>query len=703
MSFAKIQVEQSTIKHSRFDFSKQHYATARWGEVSPSIVRTICTPDQKLRFSSSKLARLSPMISPAYGKIRLKEYFQFVPWRSIFKGCEHFLSQVDRLPDYDKLMQRVSIIPRVETAVFMYYLCCRRNSHGFIWKRDNTQTDPTQSTWTIQTSNEDKLFKPLFGITATNLVPWNEFGYETDWSSSDWQFDPDAADYRAIVTESAGNVDGTYAIKLTQRGCRFQKLLLGAGYPISFQLGVKMSALHLFAVYKAYFDIFQIKQYQNYEETALYKLIRFYDTNNCSLSNEASLANLDSDSTLKNMWFRFFDELTEMFYTANADAVSSEIPLDWNVSAPELSALNAITELSGIKLNWQPTSASRPTDDTNVFFDTYSDIFMNPGLSNAGGVFNQLSDEFIKKAYYYTNKKLQIGNNIADLLRARGMGGFVDLLDSGFLGKTETSITVSEVISTADTTLRALGDYAGQASEFDKSSNFYLHNNEVGVLVGLYCVVPESHLSNSPDLTLLATTPQDFYNPIFDGLGYEGQPRLAIGHDEALFHQNGTSQLLSTFGLNPRYQNFKVQNDTRSGGFALRSQRDTYDPFHLSKLISCHENEVVINGTIAANGDFKDNSLVSPVQQQTFPNAGYEWRYPARYDNIGHYDRIFDIDYGLTPVWWSKDNDLKFPNDNFMLFFEINVDAQCPMLPVSKTFETIECETEGANTFTSTK
>lgn len=707
MSFEKIQVESSTLKHARFDFSKEHYGSARWGEVSPSMVKTLCTPDQKFSFTSNKLARLAPLISPAYGRIRLKEYFQFVPWRSIFKGCEHFLSQVERRPNFDKLMQRSSIIPRIETAVFMYYLCCKRNSHGFLWKRDNTQSDPTQSTWSIQTSNEDKAFKPLFNITATNLLPWNDFAYETNYSTSEWAFSPDAADYRAIVEESAGNVDGTYAIKLTQRGLRFQKVLIGSGYPVSFQLGFKQSALHLWAVYKAYFDIFQIKQYQNYEETALYRLIRFYDTQNCNSSNECTLANLDSDATLKQMWFNFFDELCDMFYTANADSVSSELPLNWNLTAPELSALNGMLELDGIVAANQnyPVGANNPTLGTAVFaypIDGGNNLDPSGVLPNSFDTqyFSQFTDEFIKKAYYYCNKKTQIGNNIADLLRAKGMGGFVDLLDSGFIGKCETPITISEVISTADTNLRGLGDYAGQASRWDGSSRFYIHNKEVGILVALYCVIPDSHLSNSPDMSLAATTPQEFYNPILDGLGYEGQPRMAIGHDEALYHQNGRTNLLATFGLQPRFQNFKTMNDTRSGCFALRSQRDSYDPFHMVKLINCSENEVVLQAPVAANGDFKDHSLVYPVSQQTFPNAGMEWRYPAKYDNIGHYDRIFVQDNGLTPQWFSQDNDIKYPIDNFMLFFLFNVSASCPMLPTSKTFETIECEDENTKTFT---
>ena len=118
MSFDKVQIENSKLPHARFDFTKEHYTTFNWGEVSPTIVKTIDTPDQKISFSSDKLARLEPLISPTWGKVMLKEYYQFVPWRIIFKGCNSFLAQVARKPNFDKLASRCSQLPRIETCVY---------------------------------------------------------------------------------------------------------------------------------------------------------------------------------------------------------------------------------------------------------------------------------------------------------------------------------------------------------------------------------------------------------------------------------------------------------------------------------------------------------------------------------------------------------------------------------------------------------
>lgn len=716
MSFEKIQIENSKLPHARFDMSKEHYTTFHWGEVSPTMVKTIDTPDQKIKFSSTKLARLNPLISPTWGKISLKEYYQFVPWRTIFKGCNSFLAQVARKPNFDRLAQRVNQLPRIETCVFMYMLTRKGFSHSWFWERSGA--DQVNNNWGVLTSNFKLAWETIFPTMPTtyvNLDPDFASGCEcvngTSWANSDWQIDPSTADYVCCGHRSPQDFDVKFAMKLTQKGLRLQKLILGCGLPLSFQAGMYVSILHLFAVYRAYFDIFQIKQYWNWEETACYDLIRFYDTTNPNPSNDISLANLENNNNLLVMWERFVNELCDMYYTANVDNISSQLPTDWSLNAVELDSLNGLIELDHLPTidNMSPSGLNHPTPSTIAFEDSnHGGNNLNPmvDLPSVGGreVFSQFTDEFMKRAYYYCNKKTQLGYDIANLLKAKGLGGYVDLLDSGFIGKTETRMTINEVISTADTNLRQLGDYAGQSSKYDGSGNFYYHNDEIGILVALAVVVPDTHWSNCPDMEQFATTPQTFYNPILDGLGYEGLPRMAIGHEEAQFHQRLGTKLEATFGLQPRFQSTKVNNDTRSGCFAIRSQRDTYNPFHLAKLITTHEKEVEINGTISATGQFKDNTEVQEVTvQETFPNAGEQWRFVGKYEFLGHFQRIFYDEVGVNPRWQLADQDNRYPIDGFMAFFSFNMNVSAPKLPVSKTFETICEETEDNHTWTASK
>ncbi|MEM0173185.1 MAG: major capsid protein [Sulfolobaceae archaeon] len=708
MSLDKVQIENSKLPHARFDMSKSHYTTFNWGEVSPTMVRTLDTPDQKVTFSSFKLARLNPLVSPTWGKIRLKEYYQFVPWRTIFKGCNSFLSQVARKPDWNKLASRASQLPRIETCVFMYYLTRYGLSHSWMWGRSGDGN--TANNWTLMSNNFywvwDAIF-PTLASTRQYLDPNSGSGCENvnnvSWANSEWQLDPSNADYRCCGRNTSQDLDLMFAMNLTQRGLRFQKLILGCGLPISFQPDMYVSALHLFAVYRAYFDIFQIKQYWNWEETGCYELIRFYDTNNPSSLNDASLANFESNDDLRIMWFRFFDELLDMYYTANVDNLSSQLPTDWTLGASELRDLEGLTELYGMS-----GTTTNSSTDPNVQPINIGGNPINPNLvlaqSAGASVFDQFTDEFMKKAYYYCNKKTQLGYDIANLLKAKGMGGYVDLMDSGFIGKSETSLTVNEVISTADTQLRNLGDYAGQSSKMENTQSFHYHNSEVGVLVALAVVVPDSHWSNCPDMSQFACTPQEFYNPIFDGLGYEAMPRIGVGHDEAQFHQKGTPNLAATFGLYPRYQGTKVNNDTRTGMFALRSVRNAYNPFHMAKIVTCHENEVLLNGTISAQGAFKDGTQpLEPNSIETFPNAGEQWRFVGKYEYLGHFQRIFYQDAGVNPDWFRNSSDIRYPQDGFMVFFEFNFNLSAPKLPCSKTFETICEETEDNHTWTATK
>ena len=712
MSFEKIQIENSKLPHARFDFTKEHYTTFHWGEVSPTFVKTLDTPDQKWSFSSTKLARLEPLISPTWGKVMLKEYYQFVPWRTIFKGCNSFLAQVARKPNYDKLASRASQLPRIETCVFMYYLTRLRNSHSWMWGR--TGSGVVANSWTLMTNNFNWVWHSIFPTMSTTHVvldPNSVTGCENvignSWATSDWKIDPSTADYVCCAHDAGNNLDYKFAMKLTQKGLRFQKMILGCGLPLSFQSGSYVSALHLFAVYRAYFDIFQIKQYWNWEQTGCYDLIRYYDTNNPSSVNDCSLANLEANLDLYNMWMRFFDELCDMYYTANVDNLSSQLPTDWSLNASELQNLNGMFEINGLggidsSVLGQPNVTPSPTI-TNT-----SGGSLNPaialGTSGGSTLFDQFTDEFVKKAYYYCNKKTALGYDIANLLKAKGLGGYVDLLDSGFIGKTETRMTISEVISTADTNLRNLGDYAGQSSRYTDSERFYYHNDEIGVIVALACVVPDTHWSNCPDMSQFACTPQEWYNPIFDGLGYEALPRIGVGHDEAQFHQKGGNGLLATFGLQPRYQGTKVNNDTRSGCMALRSRRDYYNPFHLAKIITTHESEVVINGTISATGSFVDNTEpLEPNTIESFPNAGEEWRFVGKYEFLGHFQRIFYEEVGVNPKWFKNEQDNRYPVDGVMCFFTFPTNVSAPKLPVSKTFETICEETEDNHTWTASR
>lgn len=716
MSFEKIQIENSKLPHARFDLSKEHYTTFQWGEVSPILVRTIDTPDQKISFTSNKLARLNPLISPTYGKIKIKEYYQFVPWKSIFRGCNSFLAQVERRANYDKLMSRVDRLPRIETCVFMYLLTRGGYSHSWMWGRNGS--DVTTNSWTLMTTNYDKVWNGIFptmSTTYTNLDPTQYSGCENQngvtWANSQWQIDPQTADYVCCAHNSTMNIDMKFAMKLTQKGLRLQKLILGCGLPLSFQSDYNFSILHLLSVYRAYFDIFQIKQYWNWEQTAAYELIKYYDTN-VSSAWDINLQTLNSNSDLNGIFFRFIDELVDMYYTANVDNISSQLPLDWNLNATELQKLSGMVELDGIVSANQnnPIGGGNPT----VGYQTLA--YPSDGgnaLNPAGNLptntldtqyFSQFTDEFIKKCYYYCNKKTQLGYDIANLLKAKGLGGYVDLLDSGFVGKCETSLTISEVISTADTNLRQLGDYAGQSSRLCGSDRMYLHNNEIGVLVGLAVVVPESHLSNCPDMSQAYTTPQEWYNPILDGLGYEGLSRMAIGHDDAQFHQRSGTLLKGTFGLQPRYQSSKVANDTRAGMFALRSVRDSYNPFHLARLITTHESEVVHSLPLSSSGSFVDNTeVLETTQIETFPNAGEVWRFPAKYEFMGHYNRIFYDDPGVSQDWFVHQMDERYPVDGFMAFFKWQMNCSAPKLPTSKTFETICEETEDNHTWTATK
>lgn len=596
-------------------------------------------------------------------------------------------------------------------------------------------------------ANANKIFIPVTNPTIPSF-----FEYPPDSESSmvtsfrHYPFSPvslDGADY--LISHQISYLESTtstattptrviFAIKLSSFGKRIRKILQGLGYQINFGSSEQVSVYPLFAFYKAYFDSFGLTLFQNWESTNASKLLTWFDYENkfaegvsTSSRGDWSDTYLDaafwrssrsvSDSTpitddsITRMLWGFFVDLGNAFATDSQDYVSAHIAT--TAVSPKLGLSSEFIDVDslGAKITEIDSSANSPTEPVN------SHAYINQILHG------NLDAEYLKKLYKWTNINTIAGRRIAELLRAQGLGAYVDECRSNFIGTCDLPINIDDVTSTADTQVATedsgavLGQYAGKSVSFGKGRKWSWETSEDGYFVVLSCLIPQSGYCQAVDGSLFCLDKLDFYNPEFDGLGMEATRRLQIV---------GTSNCVSTasdggqtanygpfdswaknFGFIPRYSSLKVANNVMNGDFNLRSTRTKFLPYTMDKFIDIDSQQVIAMDT-AKQDDQTLNlyKLGNGLSLSDLPTANPLWRYIARYPWLENYNRIF-VDVGSNQLQYleelnggSSGSSAWFDicsqqEDNFLVHNVLNVQYYAPMLPIEDSFETLQEGNDG--------
>ena len=114
------------------------------------------------------------------------------------------------------------------------------------------------------------------------------------------------------------------------------------------------------------------------------------------------------------------------------------------------------------------------------------------------------------------------------MLRAQGLGKYVDECKSNYIGSSETMITISDVVSTAATDDASLGEYGGRGLQYDSTGTLVFENDEYGYWVTLSTVVPEAGYTQGIDPTLTSLDKFNLYNADFDAVGMELTPKMNV-------------------------------------------------------------------------------------------------------------------------------------------------------------------------------
>lgn len=556
-------------------------------------------------------------------------------------------------------------------------------------------------------------------------------------------------EFKVTTQDSGGNdVDHYYclALEFSDYGKRIRKILQGCGYQVDIGSNEDVSILPLLAQYKAYFDIFGLQLYQGWETTYCAKLIDYIKNNFIETIDFeryagqptdairiASMPYITSNAAYQTDVFTsfcsfMFAEVAQEWYTEDPDWIGSHMSkLAVSPTGPDASHNGGMitVDSSGIDLdtvhltNNDGWYAGDAIDFGQIDSNGDSAIV---GSSSASAVHayitqlehSQVDAELLKRLYKWTNRNSVLGREIAKLLRAQGLGDYVDECKSNYIGATDTMITISDVVSTSDTQSEevdsygrvttsgaVLGEYGGKGLQFIEDKILMFENDSLGYWITLACIAPESGYVQGLDPTLTALDKFSLYNPDFDALGMElTKKSVLVGCNYDVRSVNsvhGTANRLG-FGFTPRYSKFKVASNIVNGDFNRHALRNTYLPYTLDKQLYVNDFDVtreelvtLSNGDVIGVVDLK-RSLVP----ETTPVAGNIWRTPTKYPWLGHFNRIFmnigdrrSTDLTESGTYHGGDSAIGFTDfnaDNFLMHSIVGMTTYAPMKPIEESY-----------------
>ena len=216
------------------------------------------------------------------------------------------------------------------------------------------------------------------------------------------------------------------------------------------------------------------------------------------------------------------------------------------------------------------------------------------------------------------------------------------------LGVDEVDVQIGDVTATASTNPTGgstipLGDYAGKGIMSGDFSMSY-SSSDYGMLfmLGYYTVVPLN--AYGFDRSVLRSSPLDYYNPEFDGIGAEAIPLMEFFENPRGTADSDTTLSTSVFGFTERYNSYRYGRPKILGDWRKFIDNDPMNAWHTGRLL----------GAVRKAG----NLVAQSSSVNTFPQTDSE------------YNRIFSITSGDV--------------DHFYLTCWFDVSAVRPMLNLNQ-------------------
>ena len=657
-NFAKVSLGVNNKRYSH-NLSFDNNTSCDFGSVQPLFCQLL-SKDDSLSASIKQLVRLAPMPVPTFGRMRLINKLRFVSMSDICPAFEATLAQ-QYISNGDTSYLPTKL-PWIQSSLLTFICLCKFSTCNLY---EGTSSSMKRVT-SVDNTKLLTVLKWLAGISQfTSNYDYTSSNLNLHFSLEEISFD--GADYVVY--------DGTtraLTFRLSEDGKRFRKVLLGLGYVFDLTCGDAVSALPLFAYYKAYFDCYAPKREMQWNNTNAYTLIDYIYTNySIDVAALGSSGNGISTDRTKTAFDKFIEDLAHTFYTIPDDFVSAH-----RVCVSNQNTSNFI---------------SLPTGSLSDFSDNNSVVTSIPNEApyltvNGTGDLNSFGLRALMRISKFINKDSVIGKRVSEWLKVH-YGADVSssfFKDSVSLDDIVVNCSVNDVFSTSDTVNgdngEYLGSYAGKGLGFGDSS-FSFDAPTFGYFIVLTCVAPVSGYYQGLDPSLFALDRFTFPSSEFDALGYEVTPKSVIGthNDITLSNQDN---LDAGFGFVPRFSGFKFRKDIVNGDMSRRGVLASNSPYYLDRiLVSNH-----LRSSKQSDGSYQ---LVD--SSTSLPLASDVWRYPTRYSWLGNFNRIF-YNSGQDSFDSSSDNDLNIHplDDNFNVQSVISMSLRSKLKPISLSYDTFD-------------
>lgn len=145
-----------------------------------------------------------------------------------------------------------------------------------------------------------------------------------------------------------------------------------------------------------------------------------------------------------------------------------------------------------------------------------------------------------------------------------------------FIGGGKLPIQIAEVVQTSQTDTTAQGNMTGHGVAAGNMAGFSKFFEEHGLVIGILSITPRTaYLQGIPKLF----TKFDRFEYFWPQFAHIGEQPVKYKEIYAMFDVEGLEDGEKTFGYQPRYMEYRMNNDRVSGDF-----RDTLDFWHLARI-----------------------------------------------------------------------------------------------------------------------
>lgn len=701
--FNRINIETPDKTKTKLPWSRNFFTTSSFGECVPLQVKKILA-HSKTVCGTDQLLRLSPMVLPTYGDVKLKIWHNFVGMSDLIRSYTKFvtgqpysttqgvrtqtykprmkLSDISSLIligckftiyDYDTI-NGTELTPDARATNWRLYET--NDSVDNLYRKAEIVTQLLSQGYLGSVTYEDARFPSYRGIMVsprmfnenapTNLVPCanqNIVAGSQDPDTQVWTANPDCDLFGTTYADDG--VIKSAEVPLNKADFVFTRNIGTEQNPSFVAFAVRLSSFgtRLYKILKAcgfevnfadnesYLDILPLfAYYKTYFDSFGLCLYQNYESTNAAyLLNQYDNANSTVFDLGNTEFMRFIYDLGNTYVADVQDFISAHQRTDAVSTNSEGFIKNIVLDpnYNGQDLTDNISQFPNPQSEyPNVTMVT-NHVFIDKVNHS------EVSAELLKRLYKFTNRNTIAGRRIAELLRAAGYGAYVDEQKSSFIGYSEVQVSVSDINATADSYNTPdqkgsiLGEYVGKGIGYNEKvsqKKFVYENEEVGYWITMVAVVPSAGYTQSLDPLLYCTEREEEYQREMDGLGQEFTRKNVLVGGPSWYHRNAFNDknaFRDSFGLVPRETRYKVAHQLVSGDFALRSTRDGYLPFSVDKFIDVGNREVVQKYPEQPLPNMRFFTARTNFNMTDVPIAGNTWRFNARYPWLNNFNRIF--------------------------------------------------------------